>query len=190
MKIYTFDDKAEQVEKSHEAVISAGHEVARLPHSYPRSAEKLAAETDYRYGEMLATKLFLEVEDAVQLMMQERGGIITDLMFHNKQHQAGAALPPAGLLVVIHAIARGVPVVVCTDASEVAGHHGEAIGWIFDGYVSRFKDWRPGDHCKDHSKAPPFGWVEDKDWGKAVSLLAAMRAKMDSPPIPSAHVDS
>ncbi|MHB8652192.1 MAG: hypothetical protein ACYC8S_03595 [Minisyncoccota bacterium] len=191
MKIYTFDDKAEQVEKSHEAVIGAGHEVACLRNSclgsISRSAEKLATETDYGLGERLKARLFSEVRGAVRLMVQERGGIITDLMFHNKQHQAGAVLPPAGLLVVIHAIANGVPVVVCTDASETAGHHhGEAIGWIFDGYVSQFKDWRPSDHCKDHSEPPPFGWVEDKDWEKAISLLAAIRAKMDNPPTSSA----
>lgn len=189
MKIYTFDDKAEQIEMSHAAITDAGHEVACHTNQWylPRVAERLAIEVDYDKGRRLGQNLFSEIGCMVAKMQRENGGIITDLMFHNKQHQIGDALPPAGLLVVIHAIANGVPVVVCTDASEIAGHHhGEAIGWIFDGYVSQFKDWRVSDHCKDHSRPPPFGWVEDKDWGKAVSLLAEMRNKMDNPPTSSA----
>jgi len=90
------------------------------------------------------------------------GGIITDLMFHlSSPAEENIGQPPAGLLVALHAVAHGVPVVICTDAAEVGGHHAKEISWIYDGYVNRL--WGK---C-------PFGWVEDKDYRKAVTLLEA-----------------
>jgi hypothetical protein len=175
MKMYSFDDKAEQVELSHAAIRVAGHEVAELDCETRVTEEFAVAKIgDQQY---LMEDLFREIRVAVAEMAKEGGGIITDLMFHNTYHGEGALLPPAGLLVAMECVRHGVPVVVCTDEY----HHGDAVSWIFDGFVRQFKDWRTDDHCREGGDPPPFGWVEDKDWDKAVALLAAMRAKMDRP---------
>ena len=177
MEIYVFDDKAEQVEIANAAIAAAGptpmadrKALSTLAmRMVLRSAENIAADGDEGSGD----DLFREITRAVERMKRQGGGIITDLMFHNT-HRLDHRMPPAGLLVVIQAIAAGVPVVICTNAAEEGGHHSEAISWIFDGYVSKFQGWHSSEtQC-------PFGWVEDKDWGKAVAMLADMRAKMDA----------
>ena len=88
-------------------------------------------------------------------MMATSDGVITDLMWAHANHGE----KPLGLMVVIHALSLGKAVVICTNARDHAkGHHGEAIGFIHDGYTSSVY---PG----------PFGWVEDKSWTKATELL-------------------
>lgn len=168
MKMYTFDDCAEQIEKSYEAIRAAGHEVA-IVKGKKRVAEELAKNDDRQ--DYLQEDLFQEVRVAVAEMVKEGGGIITDLMFHNIPHDENSVVPPAGLLVVIECMAHGVPVMVCTDED----HHGKAVSWIYDGYIKMYR-WLS-------DSAPPFGWVDNKDWDRAVALLAEMRAKMDAPTV-------
>ena len=91
-------------------------------------------------------------------------GVVTDLMWDYSEH----GKKPMGLMVVIHALYKGKPVVICTDAVEGGpeGHHSEAISFIFDGYLNATRAWCYGD-CK-----LPFGWEEGKDWTKAMEKLA------------------
>ena len=89
-------------------------------------------------------------------------GVLTDLMF-SPCGTRGKGVPPAGLLVVIHAALNGKPVVVCTDEcsrDEKWGHHGEAVGWIWGGYLGKFR-----------FNEKPFGFVGDKNWERAFELL-------------------
>lgn len=65
--------------------------------------------------------------------------------------------PPAGLLVVVHSLFLGKPVVICTNAAEKGGHHEKAISWIHDAYVCAAPE--------------TFGWEEDKNWDRAVKIL-------------------
>lgn len=91
-------------------------------------------------------------------------GVLTDLMWEHKVDGMDKAMKPMGLLVVIHALLVGKPVVVCTNAGDCdGGHHGPDLSWIHDGYIS----------YQLQSESQPFGWVENKDWNKAADLLAS-----------------
>jgi hypothetical protein len=91
-------------------------------------------------------------------------GVITDMFWNHSNHGE----KPCGLLVVVHSQFLGKPVVVCTNAGEYdkeRGHHGAELGFIHDGLVMPLKL---------NFSRPPFGWEEEKDWSKAVRLLANM----------------
>ena len=96
-------------------------------------------------------------------------GVITDLMFHISPYRKTRPETPSGLLVVIEAISKKIPVVICTSGFEGDGdnHHSEAMSWIFDGFIMA----RRNDDCL------PFGWEENKDWEVAVKLLEQLHAK-------------
>jgi len=69
---------------------------------------------------------------------------------------------PKGLLVVAHALFKGKPVVICTNGGDFKkGHHGEAIGFIHDGYLVE---------VEEHDSA--FGWDERKVWKESFKKLA------------------
>jgi hypothetical protein len=89
-------------------------------------------------------------------MVEDVDCVATDLMWdHNNRGEK-----PMGLCVVIHALSRGKPVVICTNRQDFAnGHHGEAIGFIYDGYYTS-------------TRTDPFGWEEGKDWDRAMEYLA------------------
>ena len=132
-RILVIEDKRTEIEKAILAGKEAGHEVIAINPTYQRTRTWINA-------------------------MQEVDGVITDLMFE-PINTRNKDIPPAGLMVVIHAIACGKPVVICTNDSEVGGHHGETIGWLFDGYITNFQ----GDQ--------PFGWEDGKDWKYAFENL-------------------
>ena len=169
MIIYVIDDKREELARAKDAIARNGHQdgdVDYLTNQVADFNEDILRKKRHEnnHGGRAQSELF----EAVKEMKMVSGGIITDMMFHlttplNDDDQA----PPSGLLVVMHALAAGVPVVVCTDASEVGGHHDQSLHWIFDGYVM------PAD-SKDNL---PFGWVEDKDWSNAVKLLEEICSK-------------
>lgn len=173
MEIHVFDDKAINVEAANLVIAEMGHTPTATQEYWRkvdedliiRSPEKLALSVPDR-AFAWSDNLFEEINKSIQRMKERDGGIITDLMFHISGHHRDKPQPPAGLLVALHAISAGVPVVICTNANEVGGHHAEAISWIFDGYVSKFRN--PSMSC-------PFGWVEDKNWTEAVHLLVNMR---------------
>jgi hypothetical protein len=96
-------------------------------------------------------------------MVPDIDGILTDLFWVPRCARGKNA--PSGLLVVIHALIHNKPVVVCTsacDEDERWHHHGEAVGWLYDGYI----------RCIDGVK--PFGWIESKDWNAACKSLKQM----------------
>lgn len=88
-------------------------------------------------------------------IMSRADGVLTDLMWDF----FGQGEKPQGLLVVIRAMYFGKPVVVCTNANDYSGgHHGEAMGFIRDGFI-----------CQVGQDA--FGFVENKNWKEAVEKL-------------------
>lgn len=173
MRILLVEDKAEEQEKALSAVLAAGH---TLDDFQGERFEALKGMSNGVYNPKLFERWNRVYRYALNGTFGMRPpqeedkveGIITDLHFHAAPNPKGSP-PAAGLLVVLDAIRAGIPVVVCTNSEEVGGHHAEALSWIFDGYVSTFKKWWEG--------GAPFGWVEDKDWAKAVSLLERMVSK-------------
>lgn len=174
MKIYVFDDKEVNVNQAEEVILSTGNEIAGgyeeayVGSVYGEQWQKLHKQALYsnQVGNEEAEEewfemMFKMIEYAIADVKANGGGIITDLMYHLSPPREASSQPPAGLLVALHAVAHGVPVVICTNAEEVGGHHAKEISWIYDGYVNRL--WGK---C-------PFGWVEDKDYRKAVTLLEA-----------------
>lgn len=146
MRILILDDKAEERSKALEAAQAKGFEcVVHDP-------------TDREWPELV---------DGVD-------GVVTDLFWTHRTDRADHRdnLPPSGLLVVIHALSKGKPAVICTDVEKRArdgtgdrqGHHGLAAGFIHDGYVHHWE------------RVCPFGWVEDKDWSKAIDMLVKRMA--------------
>lgn len=136
IKIIVIDDKREELERAKEAIEAAGHEAI----------------------------LFEDVSDwrnPIWKQMEEADGIITDLYF-NPRHsndQVTAhyerSLPAMGLVVALHALHIGKPVVICTSGD----HHGTELSFVFDCYVSA-AEYNIG-----------FGWEENKDWAIAVKML-------------------
>lgn len=118
--------------------------------------------------------------------MNDVDAIVTDLFWSpcaNHPSCAGKELPPSGLLVVIHALAMGKPVVICTDADLVDkswGHHGAAIGWIYDGYLAHFR-------CIGGGSTAPFEMIERKHWEKALDWVV-QKAKQRIPETRSGDV--
>lgn len=180
MRIYVFDDKYDNVEQANVAISESGHEI---PPDYADCGERFKDDNFNRQwcrqhslalhalhkglprARYLRQENMLKmIEHAVEDVKVNGGGIITDLMFHlsTPSDEDPRNQPPAGILVALLAVAQGVPVVICTNAAEVGGHHAKGISWIYDGYVGR-----------RHSSKCAFGWVEDKDYRKAVTLLEA-----------------
>jgi hypothetical protein len=142
MKILIIDDTAEERQKAQEAVEAKGWEaIVYDPRVGPNAV----------YG-------------AWWPLMDQVDGIITDLMWNY-------GVPPAkpmGLLVVIHSLFINKPVVICTNARAAKGHHGDALSFIYDGYVS----------AEGLGDAPrPFGWIENKNWNEAADELASRITK-------------
>lgn len=136
IKIIIIDDKCEERERAKAAVEAAGHE-----------AMCFADLSDWR------NPFWKQMEDA--------DGVITDLHFHphtggdEAQEVYEKSIPPMGLLVALHALHLGKPVVICTDGY----HHGPELSFVFDAYVSS-SEFNIG-----------FGWEENKDWAIAVKML-------------------
>lgn len=158
MKMYVLEDKNTEFSTAVKAITDAGYECPDIP---------FMEDLPFNYGKdgQEGFDVGKTITAAIRVAKASGGGIITDMMFQTCPYaKKDDLLPPGGLLVLIHALANGVPVVVCTDAAEVGGHHAKALSWIHDGYVIPAQ--REG--------VLPFGWVEDKDWDKAVALLAQM----------------
>ncbi len=167
MKIYAIDDKRTEITQAKEAVKKNGHEyysTRGILGLYSKSVCRFNEDLSYENSDSAQAEIF----KAVKEMKEVGGGIITDMMFHlTPPLNKNDPVPPSGLLVVMHCLAAGVPVVVCTDASEVGGHHAKSLHWIFDGYVRPARD----------DESLPFGWVENKDWDAAVKLLEQIHAQ-------------
>ncbi len=173
MKIYAFDDKEVNAANAERAILDAGHTCGVHGGFTFWEQHDIALRFHKRGGvkESSALRVYREMFDMVEHAIADAkangGGIVTDLMFHLSPPRDSETdnQPPAGLLLALRAIAQGVPVVICTNAEEVGGHHAKEISWIFDGYVTHL-----GRNCA-------FGWVENKDWHKAVNVLEEMSAR-------------
>ncbi|HBP01569.1 MAG: hypothetical protein UY41_C0007G0007 [Candidatus Moranbacteria bacterium GW2011_GWE1_49_15] len=172
MKIYIVEDKYAEIKKAQEAIRANNHEVG-IPKNVLEGSIESFNDINWKEGRNLRDpisaqcaneELFAIIRDA----KDNGGGIITDMMFHLAVKLTDEPTPPSGILVVLQAISSGVPVVVCTDASEVGGHHAKALHWIFDGYIVP---------ARMNGIEIPFGWVENKDWDAAVKLLEQFHAK-------------
>lgn len=134
--IVIIDDKPDELEAARIAVTAAGYKIRSIFAS-PLAKEEIWA----------------------ALAQQNVVGVITDLMFPLSK---GSGLQPNGLLVAVHAISLGLPVVICTD--DEGDHHAGPCGAVRDGY---YNGW---------TKNPAFGFEEGKDWGRAMSdLLLRMK---------------
>jgi hypothetical protein len=177
MIIYPIDDKKEELVRANQAIKANGHELLwggsywdkiedkyeSLGKTYRFNDREHEKNPDITYGMNLP---YCEIEKAVDYMQHNKGGIITDLMFRTTP--SGDIFPPGGLLVVMHALGHGVPVVVCTNAGEFPDHHhGKELSWIYDGYIK---------HAMNEGRLP-FGWIENKDWVAAVKLLEQLHAQ-------------
>jgi CheY-like chemotaxis protein len=139
MRILVIDDKREEREAAKAAVEAAGHEAI------------VFADMSYPQGDK-----FWET-------MRTVDGVITDLYFNpNRSNDRVMATyrqtPPAmGLLVALHALHLGKPVVICTSGD----HHGAELSFVYDAYV--------GPNLSNRNIA--FGWDEAKDWARSVKML-------------------
>jgi hypothetical protein len=158
-----------------------------------------------------AVKLGLEVlccdptdEQATWMeLMEGVDGVVTDLFWaHGKPtYRMGRNVfdnhtyhpsRPSGLLVVIHAVSKGLPVVVCSDIGDSSryehGHHGPEAGFIYDGYHGK-TDLRS--EVSRRSGRPPesfpgtFGLEDSKDWEWALQCLSLTIADRQSTSPPS-----
>lgn len=136
IKIIVIDDKREELERAKAAVEAAGHEALCFDDL-----------SDWR--------------NPFWKQMEEADGVITDLHFHPRrggdkaQEVYEKSIPPMGLVVALHALHIGKPVVICTSGD----HHGPELSFVFDSYVSA-SEYNIG-----------FGWEENKDWATAVKML-------------------
>jgi hypothetical protein len=94
-------------------------------------------------------------------------GVITDLLWVHRDDDGEKK--PMGLLVVIHSLFIGKPVLICTDtqADNSHGDFGKAVSFIYEGYVMPIK-------LAEHGE--PFGWEKNKDWQEAVERLSEQMA--------------
>jgi hypothetical protein len=170
-KIFVFDNKEINVDAAELAIKAAGHEMSEIswvPLQWFDVVERVAdREPNIKVRNVRINQILSVAREMIEQARSNEGGIIVDLMFHMSPY-GGPDEKPCGLLLALHAISRGVPVVICTQADEVGGHHSEAMSWIFDGYVAR--SIQEGWFC-------PFGWVDNKDYAKAVKLLEERMAK-------------
>jgi len=139
MRILVIDDKREEREAAKDAIEAAGHGALIYQDlSYPQGQK--AWET-----------------------MPTVDGVITDLYFDPRRGgEEAMALyrqspPPMGLVVALHALHVGKPVVICTSGY----HHGPELSFVFDSYISPNMTGRN----------IAFGWEENKDWARSVKML-------------------
>ena len=157
MKILVIDDKNKELERAVTAVEKHGH-IAIPVHAVGENLNSL-------------------IEDKID----EADCVITDLMFNPTGNNINSNAydknpPPAGLLVVIFALAKGKPAVICTNAQEVGGHHAEAISWIFDSTRCFFKSSIEAIPIKLKHGMPllPIGWEENKNWEAAIQAVTTI----------------
>lgn len=161
MKIALIEDNPAEMERAQRAVVEAS----------------LAIHTDIEWESFRMDMVPLEfVFQRLEAMGGTLSGVITDLHFNprvewspkNSPDDAATARslasnpPPAGLAVVIWCVARGVPVVICTDSY----HHGAGVTWFND--VGLPKGRGEGDIRLSLTDVVRNG---RKDWDEAINSL-------------------
>ncbi|MBP6858688.1 MAG: response regulator [Candidatus Pacebacteria bacterium] len=98
--------------------------------------------------------------------------VVTDLMWRYRTDEDYYGQKPMGLMVAIHSLYFGKPVAICTnDSDHHRGHHGEAIGFIHDGYL------QPTCYFPDFNESAPFGWDDNKNWRSAIEQVIQLAEK-------------
>lgn len=139
--VLIIDDKASEIEEAVAAAAARGWNVVTCDASY--------RESDGYVNNTAWIDMIPEVD-----------GVVTDLMWTHSNHGE----QPMGLLVVIEALSKGKPVVICTRSLDFdRGHHGPAMGFINDGYYTS-------------SDYTAFGLEEGKNWDRAMERLAGRMA--------------
>jgi len=129
--VVVIDDKSEQIAAAEKAVTDAGFKVRSV-----------------RAGPDTKSKLWKTIA------LPGVVGILTDLMFPLSD---SSGVQPNGLLVAVHGVSLGIPVVICTDAD--GDHHAGGCGAVRDGY---YNGW---------VSEPAFGFDESKNWAYAMKEL-------------------
>jgi hypothetical protein len=154
-RILVIDDKPEEFQKGKEAVDSAA-----------RKLRMIAAVL----GNDLAHDGFVDIGQAIEDIRKGKvDAVITDLYFLPEvvgenpdrdfiQETYGDSQPPAGILIALEAIAKGIPVTICTDCGKEGRHTSKEMMWIVDVY------WRNTD-----DKLFDMSW--GKDWGTVAYRL-------------------
>ena len=161
MKILVIENTPDEQVKARDAIEAAGHEA-------------------------LVTDDVAEAIDLIDVV----GGVITDMFFnpftgatsdHPRHGDYAHAEPPMGLCMVTLAMSLGKPVVICTDGD----HHGNELAFVYDGLLTHLSrrahkkakavldaggDW-DYDYNAWCETSSPFGWIEEKDWGRAVTAI-------------------
>lgn len=157
MRIVLIEDNPAELER-------AEYACAKIAQANPRLGISWVAFCTQEIG---LEEIFSRLDD-----VRDVDGVVTDLHFNPRvgwrpADEEGIKTvrcltenpPPAGLVVVLWCVTRGIPVVICTDA----GHHGPQGTWINDVWS--------GEGGK------PFGYCDSADgdgrksWARAVQEL-------------------
>jgi len=146
-KIVVIDDQPDQLDAAVEAVKAAGYEPVAFS-----SVGGFNGQPD------------------IWTAISECDAVVTDLYWDPKTcgdpvYRAG--LPPMGLMVVIHAIMLGKPVVICTDL----GNHAAQAAFIHDSYMMHHTLYDQKAKKDQDKLACPFGWNGQKDWAQSVRMI-------------------
>jgi hypothetical protein len=116
--------------------------------------------------------------------IENSSGVLTTLYFNPFGYKTianygyGTNKPPAGLMIIIHALSRGIPAVICSDMDMGVGgredptyHHGDKYAWLYDWYF--FNERKPSRTAMPHKKYSllPTYLIGEKNWDRAVEVL-------------------
>jgi CheY-like chemotaxis protein len=149
MRILVIENNTTEQSKAAEAIEAAGHEA--IVTSKSSQALSLIGEAD-----AVITDMFFA--PARETLSE------TNYLWYRQNE------PPMGLLMVILAMSQNKPVAVCTSSD----HHGRELAFVYDGFVSQlYQQANKADFYEWMATGGPFGWIEGKDWGKAVEAVEA-----------------
>ncbi|HBI17319.1 MAG TPA: hypothetical protein DDY52_04215 [Candidatus Moranbacteria bacterium] len=156
--ILCIEDKPGEMEKAKKAIETAGYR-----------AETLLMPCSKKIGGGI---------EIVKAAIEKADEVLTDLHFipfgtkMAVDYEEGDL--PAGLVIIIHALGKGVPAVVCSDMDTGGNenyHHGKRYSWLFDWYF--FEKCAPSKKYPDYDYGPlmPTYLIGEKDWDRAIEVL-------------------
>lgn len=157
-KILCIEDNPNEMEKAKKAIEAAGYE-----------AELLLIPCSKEIGGGI---------EVIKAAIERADGVLTDLYFNPFGFETAAGYeectPPAGFAIVIHALGKGVPIVICSnmdDSDKENYHHGKNYSWLYDWYF--FKKCAPSKKYPDYDYGPlmPTYLIREKNWDDAMDTL-------------------
>ncbi|KKP68863.1 MAG: hypothetical protein UR66_C0003G0128 [Candidatus Moranbacteria bacterium GW2011_GWE1_35_17] len=156
--ILCIEDKPTEMEKAKKAVEAAGYR-----------AETLLMPCSKEIGGGI---------EIIKAAIERSAGVLTDLHFipfgakMAVEYKEGDL--PAGLMIVIHALGKGVPVVICSDmdtGGDENYHHGKKYSWLSDWYF--YVQCPLSKQYPDHWDNPlmPTYLIGEKYWARAIEVL-------------------